>query len=359
MSAASLIGAVVTHYRIVAEIGRGGMGVVYRAEDTRLGRPVAVKFLPQDGLAAPGARERFLREAQAASALDHPNICTIHDVGEHQGRPFIVMALLEGQTLRDRLAHKLPLDDALGLAIQIVDGLAAAHAKGIVHRDIKPANIFVTSRGEVKLLDFGLARLYSPTDPDNLSDAGMATTQARPVDLTTPGEAIGTAPYMSPEQARGEPLDARSDLFSTGAVLYELFTGRRAFAGDSMADVFASLLERTPPSVRDLDHDMPALLDAVVTKALEKNRNLRYQSAADLRADLERARRDRSSGSAPAVGTHLPVRRSIGPRAALIAAALAAATTVWCVVLRRIGRPSIPSRCCRLSTPAATPTAST
>ena len=333
MSAASLIGTVVTHYRIIAEVGRGGMGVVYRAEDIRLGRPVAVKVLPRAVVSEASARERFLREAQSASALDHPNICTVYDVGEHDGQPFIVMALLEGQTLRDRLSRKLSIDDALSLGLQIVDGLAAAHAKGIIHRDVKPANIFVTSRGEVKILDFGLARALEPAAHSGASGAGEETTRAR-LDLTRPGEALGTAAYMSPEQARGEPLDARSDLFAAGAVLYELFTGRRAFAGDSMADVFASLLDRTPPAASEISADIPPLLESILVRALEKNRNLRYQSAADLRADLERLKRDRDTAAFAAGRTDsapVPVRRTIGPGlVAIIGIALVAAVaTIW------------------------------
>jgi len=294
----SLVGTTVTHYRIVGELGRGGMGVVYRAEDTRLHRPVAVKFLSGEVVPNADARARFEREARAASALDHPNICAIHDVGEHDGHPFIVMSLLEGHTLRHRLGSKLTVDQALDLALQIVDGLAAAHAKGIIHRDIKPANLFLTTRGEVKILDFGLAKATDTNvgqpDVPAAQSAGEETTLAR-LELTAPGEAIGTAAYMSPEQARGEALDARSDLFSTGAVLYELFTGRRAFDGQTMAVVFASLLEREPRPARQINRDVPPEIEAILSKTLEKDRNLRYQSAADLRADLWRVKRDRTT----------------------------------------------------------------
>jgi TolB-like protein len=329
----SLVGTTVTHYRIVAELGRGSMGVVYRAEDTRLHRSVAVKFLPGDAAPDAAARARFEREARAASALDHPNICTIHDIGEHDGRPFIVMALLEGQTLRHRLGSKLTVDDALGLALQIVDGLDAAHAVGIIHRDIKPANLFLTNRGEVKILDFGLAKHSADGDHRAAPPAGDRTTQALPAELTSPGKAIGTAAYMSPEQARGEPLDARSDLFSAGAVLYELFTGRRAFDGETMAVVFASLLERMPPPAPLINRDVPPEIDAILTKALEKDRRLRYQSIADVRADLWRVKRDRA-GQATAVDGAVPAAprrptRRLATAVAIGAIALASAATWW------------------------------
>ena len=338
----SLVGTTVTHYRIVAELGRGGMGVVYRAEDTRLHRPVAVKFLPGDVAPNADSRARFEREARAASALDHPNICTIYDVGEHEGRPFIVMALLEGQTLRHRLGSKLTLDDALGFALQIVDGLDAAHAKGIVHRDIKPANLFVTSRGEVKILDFGLAKALDTNAFDGAPSHGAAdatphgqpndeTTVLRPAELTTPGQALGTAAYMSPEQARGAPLDARSDLFSVGAVLYELFTGRPAFEGDTMAVVFASLLEREPPPARQINPDVPPEIETILTKALEKDRTLRYQSIADLRADLWRVKRNRTHQRISATAITAPQRRSARSVVAAVAIGLivVAAIAAW------------------------------
>ena len=327
----SLVGTIVTHYRIVAELGRGGMGVVYRAEDTRLHRPVAVKFLPGDAAPDAEARARFEREARAASALDHPNICTIYDVGEHEGRPFIVMALLEGQTLTHRLDSKLTADDALGLALQIVDGLDAAHAKGVIHRDIKPANLFLTTRGEVKILDFGLAKGAADAAREALAPGGDQTTRARPADLTSPGEAIGTAAYMSPEQARGETVDARSDLFSTGAVLYELFTGCRAFDGKTQAAVFASLLERMPPPARQINPDVPPEIEAILAKALEKDRRLRYQSVADLRADLRRVSRDRTS-AATAVGGPASAsarRHRLRLATGLAIAAIAVAGAAW------------------------------
>ena len=332
MSDASLIGTVVGHYRIIAELGRGGMGVVYRAEDIRLHRPVAVKFLPEEATPDRDARERFLREARSASGLDHPNVCTIYDVGEHQARPFIVMALLEGRTLRERLLTRVGIDEAIDLGIQIVNGLEAAHAKGIVHRDIKPANIFVTTRGEVKILDFGLARLFADRDAKDQPPADQVT-RSRPLELTMPGQAIGTVAYMSPEQARGEPVDTRSDLFSAGAVLYELFTGRPAFDGRSMVDVFAALLGRTPVPPQRISHELPAELDAVLAKALEKQRNLRYQSAADLRADLERLKRDRSGPATATPVGHFGASRhrrivATGATGIVVAAALAGAG-IW------------------------------
>jgi TolB-like protein/Tfp pilus assembly protein PilF len=337
-----VIGQMVGPYKVLSKLGEGGMGVVYRAEDTRLHRPVAVKFLPGDVAPNADARARFEREARAASALDHPNICTIYDVGEHEGRPFIVMALLEGQTLRHRLGSKLTLDEALGFALQIVDGLDTAHAKGIIHRDIKPANLFVTSRGEVKILDFGLAKAMDANAIDGASSHGAAnaphyvqpsdqTTVLRPAELTTPGQALGTAAYMSPEQARGEPLDARSDLFSVGAVLYELFTGRPAFEGDTMAVVFASLLEREPPPARQINPDVPPEIEAILTKALEKDRALRYQSIADLRADLWRVKRNRTNQTFSTTAITAPQRRGARSVAAAVAIGLivVAAIAAW------------------------------
>ena len=294
------------------------MGVVYQAEDTRLHRPVAVKFLPIDVTPTADSRARFEREARAASALDHPNICTIYDVGEHEGRPFIVMALLEGQTLsrvigRGHSAHsQSSFDHALGLALQIVDGLDAAHAKGIIHRDIKPANLFLTSRGEVKILDFGLAKV---------ADSPQSATTMTSPDRTEAGRVLGTAAYMSPEQARGEPLDARSDLFSTGAVLYELFTGRSAFDGESMAAVFASLLTREPAPARQINPELPPEIEAILSKALEKDRSLRYQSIADLRADLWRVKRNRTNQTVSTPAMAAPQRRST--RSVILAVAIA------------------------------------
>jgi serine/threonine protein kinase len=314
-----VIGSTVSHYRIVSELGRGGMGVVYQATDTRLQRPVALKFLPDDVAQDRAAVERFQREARSASSLDHPNICAVYDVGEHEGRPFIVMQLLEGQTLQQRLRAPMPLADALAIATQVTGALEAAHAKGIVHRDVKPANIFVTTQGAAKVLDFGLAKLAAghpsqPVSPDGTTiDAGRA-------DLTEAGAAVGTIGYMSPEQARQETLDARTDLFSLGAVLYEMTTGRQAFRGATAAVLFSEILGQQPPPASGINPKLPPALDAILERALEKDRRLRYQSAADLRADLERLARDLAPGQTTAT------RRAAGrERSRLGAAAIAVA----------------------------------
>jgi serine/threonine protein kinase len=298
-----MIGRAVSHYKVVATLGSGGMGVVYLAEDERLGRQVALKFLPAESVSSRQALDRFRVEARAASSLSHPGICAIYDIGEEGGAPYIVMEALKGESLRDRINRgPVKVADLLDVAIQLADALDAAHAQGIIHRDIKPSNIFVGDKNRVKILDFGLAKLSQPAHPSSGTTTRTLDVSTQ-LDLTMPGSALGTVSYMSPEQARGDEVDTRTDLFSLGVVLYEMATGVQAFGGTTAAVVFDAILNRTPRPITHLNPHIPPRLEAVIATALEKDRELRHQHASDLEAELKRLRRDLESGSHTGIGT--------------------------------------------------------
>jgi serine/threonine protein kinase/Tol biopolymer transport system component len=333
-----VLGETISHYRVLEKLGAGGMGIVYKAEDTKLHRFVALKFLPEELAQSSQALERFEREAQATSALNHPNICTIHAIEEWDGRPIIAMEFLEGQTLNHMIkGNPLKLDRLLDYAMQIADGLDAAHSKGIIHRDIKPGNIFVTTRGQAKILDFGLAKLEAAGKHLKVARSEAPTVSIDADHLTSPGTTVGTVAYMSPEQARGEELDARTDLFSFGATLYEMATGRQPFGGATTAVIFEALLNKTPQPPVQLNLALPADLERIINKALEKDRDLRYQHASEIRSDLKRLRRDTSSDRSEV--TKVSPRRSRKLVLGTAAATIALTGLVWLLVHRRPAPP--------------------